>query len=162
MGVRRLLTITALCAALTGCALFEPRACTMIGTSVGVSMDIKAPLAARVAHAEVEVCWSGRCRTSKAMVNQGSRTVEETCSGDTCSARAEPTADKWGFADVADLPKSPVELRVILRDGKNAQILSVKGTVTPKGQFPNGPDCGEGGPQAGVTIEGDGTMRERP
>lgn len=156
--MRRLLTITALCATLTACDTLELHACTEIGAPVGIGLDIRAPLAARAAVAEVEVCWSGSCRTAKPPLQQSYKAGQQTCTGDTCSASSEPTADKNAFADVPGLPKAPVEVRLVLRDGSGAQVLDKKITLTPKGQFPNGPDCGEGGPQAGVVVEGDGAI----
>lgn len=158
--MRRLLTVLTL-TALTGCGLAEPRACTLIGTPVGVGVTVEPPLAARVAAAEVEVCWDGSCRRPRLALHPATRAGEQTCAGESCSARMEPTGGVTGFADVAGLPKRPVRVRLILRDSLGTKVSDTAIEVTPQGRFPNGPDCGEGGPNAMVVVDRHGTARSR-
>ncbi|MER6951656.1 hypothetical protein ABT294_47330 [Nonomuraea sp. NPDC000554] len=158
--MRRLAVIVAAAAMLTGCGSEPPHPCTLIGTPVGVGLTVEAPLAAKVRSATLEVCWDGSCRRPRLELFQGSRAGEQTCSGDTCSAVAVPTAEKQGFADVAGLPKRLVEVRLTLRGARGASLLDRTVRVTPKGRFPNGPECGEGGPNAMLTVDGGGSVRE--
>lgn len=158
--MRRLLTLLAL-TALTGCGLAEPRECTMIGTPVGVGVTVEPPLAARVAAAEVEVCWDGSCHLPPLELHPETRAGDQTCVGESCSARMEPTGGVTGFAEVAGLPKRPVRIRLTLRDPLGTQVADTAIEVTPAGRFPNGPDCGEGGPNATVVVDRHGTARSR-
>ncbi|MEU0571741.1 hypothetical protein ABZ297_40970 [Nonomuraea sp. NPDC005983] len=158
--MRRLAVIVAAAAVLTGCASEPLRPCTLVGTPVGVGLSVAAPLAAKVRSATVEVCWDGSCRRPRLELYQGSRAGEQTCSGEACSAVAVPTAEKHGFADVAGLPKRPVEVRLTLRGARGASLLDTTVRVTPKGRFPNGPECGEGGPNAMLTVDAGGNVRE--
>jgi hypothetical protein len=139
----------------TGLAAGE-KPCTAIGSLEGVSLDVKAPYAAKVADASMKVCWSGTCRTSKVRLMTSSKSVPQGCTGDTpddsCGAIASPTGDKHGFADVRGLPKSPVQVTVDLRDASGKRLLSERLDVTPRATYPNGPDCGEGNPQARLVV----------
>ncbi|MFC5829278.1 hypothetical protein [Nonomuraea insulae] len=143
-----------------GCS--EEVMCTAIGTPVGVGVTVKGRLAAEAGSAVMEVCWDGACKQARAELYPSSRAGQESCSGDTCSVTAVPTEDKHGFGDVAGLPKRPVEVRLALRGGGSEPVLERTVKVTPKGSFPNGPECGEAGPQIVLTVEGDGTVREGP
>ncbi|MEO3791497.1 hypothetical protein ABGB14_14935 [Nonomuraea sp. B10E15] len=157
--MHRLALIVALFAALpAGCSEGTP--CTLIGTPVGVSVMVRAPVAAQADTAEMEVCWDGACRRAVAELRTVRRAGEETCDGDTCSVTAVPTADKSGFGTVEGLPKRPVEVRLTLKGAGSEPVAEHAVTVTPKGRFPNGPGCGEGGPNVVLTVEADGTVRE--
>ena len=65
------------------------------------------------------------------------------------------------MAVLTALPKRPVQVTVVLRGASGERVLDHRITVPPKGTFPNGPRCGEGGPQAGVIVE-NGELRELP
>ena len=156
--MHRLAALAAVSALLTGCQSDAP--CTLIGTSVGVGVNVEAPLAAKAESVSMEVCWDGTCRPVSVELRPSTR-MTGTCSGDTCSASGVPTADKHGFGDVKGLPKRKVEVRLTLRDASSAPILRRTAEVTPKGSFPNGPRCGEGGPSTALTVGGDGVVRER-
>ncbi|MEV4468405.1 MULTISPECIES: hypothetical protein [Nonomuraea] len=133
--------------------------CTAIGTPVGVSLAVRAPLAARAQEADLEVCWDGSCRRARAELFPTTRAGEQTCSGDTCSVTAVPTGDKHGFGGVAGLPARPVEVRLTLRDAQAKPLLERTVRATPKERFPNGPQCGAGGPNTTVTVMPDGSVR---
>ncbi|MGN9782622.1 hypothetical protein ACTMTF_14420 [Nonomuraea sp. ZG12] len=155
--MRTLTACLAALALLTGCAAERP--CTAVGAPVGVAVTVKAPLAARVADATLEVCWSGSCHRPRLELLPATAAAGETCAGDSCSVTMEPTGDEHGFGTVAGLPKSPVRVRLTLRDAGGGEVLDRTLQVTPKGRFPNGPDCGEAGPSAEVIAEG-GIVRE--
>lgn len=155
--MRTLTGCLAALALLTGCTA-EPE-CTLIGAPVGVGVTVKAPLAARVADATLEVCWSGSCHHPGLELFPATAAAGETCAGDGCAVTMEPTGDQHGFGNVAGLPKSPVRVRLRLRDAAGVELLDRTLQVTPKGRFPNGPGCAEGGPSAELIAEG-GTVRE--
>ncbi|HVW45339.1 MAG TPA: hypothetical protein VHC18_28710 [Amycolatopsis sp.] len=100
---------------MAGCGAAE-HPCTLIGTRVGLALDVSAvePPAALTA------CWSGSCRDYPVDYYGSS-----------------------GFAEIPDLPAAPVEVSVA---GRTA-------AVTPRLLYPNGPDCGGGGPQAGLVLD---------
>ncbi|MEV0383799.1 hypothetical protein [Nonomuraea sp. NPDC050643] len=143
-----------------GCS--NERPCTAIGTPVGVGVQVEGALADKAQTAVMEVCWDGACRQARTDLQPSTQAVEQTCpEGDSCSATMAPTGGKHGFANVAGLAKRPVEVRLTLRDAASAPVMERTVTATPKGRFPNGPECGEGGPNIELTIEADGTVRER-
>lgn len=124
------------------------RACTAIGTRVGIGVEIAPSVAARFADTmNVEVCWNGSCHNYPVALSPSTAAVDSSCTGtgpdDACSARVQETGGKNGFADIFDLPTSPVQLT----------LSGVTLTVTPKLWYPNGPDCGAGGPQANVVVD---------
>jgi hypothetical protein len=130
--------------------------CTAIGPLVGVGIDLQPAAAAKVSDATVVACWSGACVTRAVELRPSTAAGPETCTGDNCSVRAAPTGGKQGFADLPGLPSAPVRLTVKLA-GFADQTLD----VTPKLSYPNGPDCGAGGPQAQVVVDDTGRATER-
>ncbi|MEU8395647.1 hypothetical protein AB0C28_10700 [Nonomuraea sp. NPDC048892] len=147
------------CAFLLTAGCSDARPCTLIGARVGLSVHVRAPLAARAESVEMDVCWDGSCRQARTPLHPSSRPGQETCSGDTCAAPAVPTGDENGFGEVQGLPERPVRVRLTLRGAGTEPVLERTIEVTPRGVFPNGPDCGKAGPQAVLTVEGDGTVR---
>jgi hypothetical protein len=133
--------------------------CTLVGGRTGVGLEIEPPLAADVGHASMKVCHDGACRTYAVRLDPSTSTRPGGCTGDVCSGTAVRTGGLRGFADIDDLPKKPVTVTVVLRDTSGARVLGRTLTVTPKGLFPNGPNCGESGRQTGV-VAADGTLRE--
>ncbi|MFE3449491.1 hypothetical protein ACFXJ8_11200 [Nonomuraea sp. NPDC059194] len=105
-------------------------------------------------------CWGGSCRTARLELHWGSGVARQTCDGETCTAESEPTGDKKGFVEVAGLPKSPVEVALRLTGQAGEVLVERELTVTPEGVFPNGPDCGEAGPQAVIAVTGAGQVGE--
>lgn len=79
--MRRLLVLLALCT--TACA---GKVCTLVGADPGIGVE------SATAVTELEVCWSGSCRTAKV---------------------------EGGFARVAGLPEQPVEVRL---DGRKVTV----------------------------------------
>ncbi|MGI5168333.1 hypothetical protein ACQEU3_28680 [Spirillospora sp. CA-253888] len=146
-------------AALAACSPAGPEGgCTAIGSPSGVGLDIAPADAARVSTAALKICWNGACRTAAPALAPSSGTVPDDCdAGDPdapCAASASPTGGKHGFADVPELPETPVQVTVTLRDASGARLLERTVTVTPKPTRPNGPDCDAGGPQARLKVSG--------
>ncbi|MEU8796916.1 hypothetical protein [Spirillospora sp. NPDC048819] len=141
------------------------RPCTAIGSSPGLSVSVKPPDASRVASASLRVCWDGTtCREPTIELRPSSTTVPMGCDGDgpdaACAASASPDGGKTGFAQVEGLPKSPVQVTLTLRDAQGRTLVDRRVDVTPAATFPNGEHCGEGGPQAALTVA-DGTVTVR-
>lgn len=156
--MHRIAWFAIVCALLTACS--SGKQCTAIGTQVGVGVQIKGPLAARASSASMEVCWDGGCEEARVELQPTRRTVTETCAGDTCSATSVPDGGKHAFGDVPGLPERPVRVRLALLDAGGEPVLERAIDVTPRLRYPNGPDCGGGGPNAALTVEGDGVVRE--
>lgn len=149
---------------LTGCGLQPGKPCTAVAARVGVGVQVEPPLADRVNYATLRMCWDGSCQTLTMALDRVTQADSQGCSGtdpdDVCHARAVPTGSLAGFADMSKLPKKPVQVTVVLRGTSEDQVFDQRITVTPKGVFPNGPDCGEGGPQAHLLVVG-GRLHER-
>ncbi|MFE9748480.1 hypothetical protein ACFYOT_26535 [Saccharothrix saharensis] len=148
----------------TGCGLVEAGSagCTLIGTPVGVSVDVEHPDAVS---ATIEVCWDGSCATPSLELYPSSRAVETTCTGtspdDSCSARSEPTGGRHGFATLPELPAKPVTATLRLLDQSGSSLVDRNITLTPEMVYPNGPDCPAAGPQARISVGADGSVTER-
>jgi hypothetical protein len=148
MKVTAALTVLGAC----GSGVHAGRACTDVGAASGVGLDIAPPVAARVARASMTVCHDGACRTSAVLLTPSTTARPEGCSGGACGALAVPTGGRHGFGDFPALPKRPVRVTVVLRNTSGRRLLDQSVTVSPKGVFPNGPHCGEAGPQARVVV----------
>jgi hypothetical protein len=105
------------------------------------------------------VCQNGTCRPAEVRLAPSTTTRPGGCAGGVCSGSAVRTGGRQGFADVPGLAKSPVRVTVELRGTSGDRVLDRTVTVTPKGVFPNGPRCGEMGPQASLVVA-DGELRE--
>ncbi len=167
--VRRtvMISVLAVVACLAGCGGIVPstNVCTQIGMPAGLALRVEAPLAARVKRATMRVCWDGSCRDARLVLTPSTTSVpaRKTCGPgpeDTCGAVATPDGELVAFNDLPGLPKKAVRVGVALFDGEGASVLDQEIEVTPKGAFPNGPGCGEAGPQAGV-VAGETGLRER-
>ncbi|WP_158886694.1 hypothetical protein [Amycolatopsis anabasis] len=154
-----LLFLATACGAPAGAGDGHP--CTEIGTPVGISIDIAAPLADRARAVNVTVCWAGSCQAPRVDLFPSSEAGQSGCAGEVCSAQARPTGAKHGFADVPGLPASPVRVTLALVSESGSTFSERVLEVTPALAYPNGPDCGAGGPQAGLTVAPDGTVTQR-
>lgn len=151
---------------LGGAACDSGRPCTAIGSPSGVSVTVRPPDAARVASAELRVCWDevGCRRTGELELRPSSTSVPVGCEGDepdaVCGASASPDGGKHGFAEVMGLPTKPVDIVLVLRDAEGDELLDEPMRVTPEETHPNGRHCPPGGPQVGLTVaEGRVTVR---
>lgn len=151
-------------AALTGCSSTAERPCTAIGGRIGIGLEIEPPLAERVSDAAMSICWDGACRRPALLLEPSTRAEPQGCTGDdpddVCAATAVPTLGKHGFAEARGLPKRPVEVTVTLRAASGKRLLHRRIGVTPRGSFPNGPQCGEEGPSAAL-VAADDQLRVR-
>ncbi|MFD0686540.1 hypothetical protein [Actinomadura fibrosa] len=155
------LALPAALLALAACGsgtLGAERPCTAIGSAPGIGLSVRAPDAARVSSASLRVCWDGTCREPALELRPSSTAVPAGCDGDgpdaACGAVSSPDGGKTGFAQVTGLPKAPVRAVLVLRDARGRTVLDRRIDLTPKATFPNGPHCGEGGPQAALTVAG--------
>ncbi|MFD0855960.1 hypothetical protein ACFQ07_27220 [Actinomadura adrarensis] len=147
-------------AALTACGSVG-KPCTMVAARQGVGFDIKAPYAAKVADAGMKLCWAGTCHEPEIDLHASTKSVPQGCDDGVCGASASPDGGKHAFADVQDLPTTPVEVTVVLRDAGGDTLLDRTLSVTPRMVHPNGPDCGTDGPQAMLLVQdGQVTVRE--
>ncbi|MFI6292414.1 hypothetical protein ACIBEJ_12565 [Nonomuraea sp. NPDC050790] len=143
----RLLALKGACvllAALPLAACQSDRVCTLIGTPVGIQVDVAPPISERVAAAEMEVCQAGTCRPAKLELHRADQ------------------GGAAGFGDVAGLRKEPAQVSLKLTDSRGEPVVERDIQVMPRGRFPNGPDCGEGGPNARVRVDGQGLLHEVP
>lgn len=129
----------------------------MIGSLVGIGLDVEPPLGKRVERATMRVCWDGKCQTPKLTLRPATTAAPASSC---CGASAAPTGGKHGFAEIPKLPKQEVRVDVVLYDDAGKRVLAQQVRVTPKATYPNGKDCGEGGPQAQLVVA-DGKLRER-
>jgi hypothetical protein len=157
----RIIAVIASLLALCGCAA-EPKACTLIGTRVGIGLDVDLP---GVKSASMEVCWGGTCTKPAVVLGPATTNGPETCTGtgpaDSCGVSVVPTGGLTGFAEVANLPAEPVTVALTLTDAAGAVVLDEDLTVTPKMAYPNGVECGGTGAQAGLEVSAAGIVTER-
>jgi hypothetical protein len=149
----------------SGSPLGAGKACTGIGVPVGVSLDVDPAYAPKVGAAAMKICWDGTCKNSDVMLSPSTSSSALPCtatSPDTaCGAQSVPTGGKNGFASVMDLPGKAVDATLTLTDPAGAPLIEQTLRITPKALYPNGPDCGSGGPQTGLLVSPNGTVSER-
>lgn len=150
--------------AVAGCGA-DQVACTEIGAQSGIGVEVAQPRALEATQAAVKVCWDGTCEDQTVELYDATDSVDQGCQGDdpddTCSAQAEPTGDKYGFMDLANLPESSVVITVSLQDAQGSEVFDGATTLTPARVFPNGPDCPGEAVQATVTVDSAGTVLGR-
>jgi hypothetical protein len=137
----------------------------MAAAREGIGLDVAPPYAAKVAEADMKICWNGVCREPEVHLGPSSTTVPLPCASGrsddaACGAVASPDGGKHGFADVNGLPTTPVQVTVVLRDAGGATLLDRTLAVTPQDTYPNGPACGKGSPQAMLLVQ-DGKLSVR-
>ncbi|WP_410653799.1 hypothetical protein [Amycolatopsis sp. cmx-4-54] len=130
--MRRLPVFVFLLATLTACHPGET-ACSAIGLSEGISLEISPEVAAGVTRVSLELCWAGACVTESA---PGGVHV---------------------FIPTQGLPTTPVRTTVTLDDGK-PQVLD----VTPAIAYPVNEACGGGVPVAKLVVTPGGEVRQGP
>jgi hypothetical protein len=139
--------------------------CSDVGAVRGVSLDIDSGYAPKVGAAELKLCWDGACRTADLKLSPSSTSSPLPCSGTgpdaVCGAQAIPTGGKHGLVTVTDLPAKPIDATLSLTDAAGAPLADHTLRITPKAVYPNGPECGAGGPQTGLRVSPEGTVSER-
>jgi hypothetical protein len=136
----------------------------MAAAREGIALEIPAPYAGKVAEATMTICWNDACQEPEIHLAPSTKAVPQECTGDTpdavCGASASPDGGKHGFADVTELPTTPVQVTVVLRDAGGGEVLDQKIDVTPRVTYPNGMGCGAGEPQAQLVVT-DGKVTAR-
>ena len=126
--------------------------CALVFSPSGISVDIAAPDVSRVASATVRVCWNGTCSTKRLVLRPSSTTVPLGCDGSACAASASPDGGQHGFAAITDLPESPVQVTLTLRDRHHRAFVDQELRLTPKATRQDGPHCGKQGVQAALAV----------
>ena len=145
--------------ALTGCT--QPQqACTEIGALSGVSIFVDRSIAPELTSVKLKICWADQCQTRDVtlQVNTEPREISPCPTDDpdgSCSASMVPTADKVGFADVADLPAGAITVSATIRT-PGRKTLRTTIDVQSATTFPNGPQCPGQGNQAKVNLYNNG------
>ncbi|MEU8131924.1 hypothetical protein [Streptodolium elevatio] len=139
----------------------DGRQCTMIGSRVGVGLEIAAQYAERTAAAHMRACAGDVCREGDLQLSPSSSAVPLPCTGEVCGAQATPTGAKNGFLGVPELTGAPLRVSLTLSDAAGAEVLVREIEVTPSQTYPNGPDCGPGGFQASLAVGADGVLAAR-
>jgi hypothetical protein len=157
----KVIAIVACLFALCACSA-RPEACTLIGTRVGIGLDVDLP---SVSAATLEVCWDGTCAKPAVDLRPATTHGPQTCTGtgpdDSCGVSVVPTSGLTGFADLPTLPAKTVTATLVLTDAAGAVLLDETLEVTPKTAYPNGEECGGGGPQAGLSVSAAGVVTQR-
>lgn len=163
--MRRLAPLALLLVAGCGVSPGAGEDCTAIGARVGVGVDVAPrPAGPEADAATLEACWADTCRTYPVDLFPSTRAGGTTCTGDApddvCSAEAVETGGRHGFADIPDLPEQPVRVTLTVTADGGEQIARQTLEITPEPVYPNGPRCGAGGPQASLTVDRAGAVRE--
>ncbi|GAA0232718.1 hypothetical protein GCM10009527_031570 [Actinomadura nitritigenes] len=139
------------------------RPCALVYSPTGISIDIAAPDASRVSSASIRACWGGTCRTRHVALHPSSTSVPLGCDGDgpdsACGASASPDGGRHGFAAITDLPASPVQVTLTLRDRHHRAFLDQELRLTPKPAHPDNPHCATGVQAALTVANGQATAR---
>jgi len=134
-------------------------ACTDIGAANGIGVTVVKPLASEVTDLTLTVCRADRCQEIPVELRPGSVTVSETCSGaapdDVCSASAAPDGTAVGFAPVDDLAEESVAVSARYQRSRRS-VSTAPITLSARGVYPNGPDCGPAGYQGTVRLTAPG------
>ncbi|MBE1484829.1 hypothetical protein [Plantactinospora soyae] len=148
--------------AMSACTRTSGETCYLIDVPRGIGITVDAAIAERVDTAEMTVCWNGSCQTPPVVLRPSSGSVDEDCTGSgpdaVCAARAEPTGEKAGFANLPDMPSSPVEVTVTLTDQAGDRIVDRTLTLDPKMVDSPG-ECGGMRPQGQIAVNADGTAQ---
>jgi hypothetical protein len=139
-------------------------ACTLIGSVSGVSVTVDRAIAADVNALKLRVCWdlsadSPPCRDTVVALSPGSDSVDQGCDSTdpdaACSATVVPNGTKVGFAQVDQLSVGPVTV-VATATGSTGPQRFPRAQLTAASTFPNGRDCGPGGPQVTAVLDSQG------
>ncbi len=159
--MKRLLgSLGCLLLSLTACVDLGPdRACTLIGSMGGVRVVVVKEIAPDLDRLQLKVCWAGNCHQHPVDLRPGPNSINEECQGsrpaDTCSASDIPDGTSVGFVKISDLPEGPITISASgVRDGR--QVKWAATTVMTDVDYPNGPNCGAGARQAGLTVAAEG------
>jgi hypothetical protein len=159
-GRMRTIAVVACLLALCACST-EPKACTLIGTRVGIGLEVDLPA---VSAATVKACWDGVCAERAVDLHPATTNGPQTCTGtdpaDSCAVSVVPTGGLTGFADLPTLPVKTVTATVVLTDAAGAVLLDESLPVTPTTAYPNGVECGGSGAQARLAVSAAGVVTQ--
>lgn len=136
-------------------------ACTQKAARQGVGVQVAERLAVASRTVDLTVCQAGECRQVPVELRRSTGAVDEGCDGGVCSAKASPTGEGHGFAELPELKTAKARVRVVLREGEGTPVLDRQVTVKPELVYPNGPRCGGEAPQAQLRITSTGDIRVR-
>nr|CTQ96722.1 hypothetical protein [Kibdelosporangium sp. MJ126-NF4] len=142
----------------------DPRVpCPLIGSRSGISLEVDPAYGPRIGTARLTTCWNSACTTTSLKLSPSSTSVPMPCTPggpDNACARMEPTSGKYSFAELANLPTSPVEVTVDLIDPTGVTLSSPRLVITPTLQSSGGPECGSPTPQGGLLVAANGALSE--
>jgi hypothetical protein len=124
-------------------------------------VDIDPAIAAKISGGTLTLCREGACQTGQLDLVPSTSAVASTCDGDVCSARSRETGGTHAFMTVPDLPETELAATVRLTDQSGATVVDQSLNVTAELTYPNGPDCGTGGPQQQLLVDANGIVRIR-
>lgn len=165
-SMRTLPAMAFVLAAATGCGASAGAGgghqCTAIGSPAGISVDVAADMATKTSgDGKLRVCWDGVCHTREVSLRASTKPTNETCGPEVCSSQLTRTGREHAFASVPKLPAAPVRATLTLSGSGGAPLVRETLRVTPEKTYPNGPDCGAGGPQASLVVGPSGKVRAR-
>lgn len=152
-------------AAATGCGAAAGSGghqCTLLGSPAGISVDVPASMATMTSgEGALRVCWDGVCHTRELSLRASTKATSSTCGPEVCSSQLTPTGREHAFVQVPKLPTSKVRVTLTLSGSDGETVVRDTVRVTPEKTYPNGPDCGAGGPQAGLVVGPSGAVHAR-
>jgi hypothetical protein len=117
------------------------------------------------ARVSLEACWDGSCRTVPVELRPATTVGPTSCSGhrpaDVCSAQLRRLGGSSGFADLPELPERRVRVTLTVTGVQGQRLVHHTLELTPRAVYPNGPDCGAGGPQAHLVVGAKGHITRR-
>ena len=135
--------------------------CTLMASPEGISIRIAPEIAKQVSDTtRVRACWAGSCHMREVRLRPDTKTKDLGCSAGVCSGKMLPAPGKGGFANLPKLPAELVRVTLTLTGSGGEPVVAETLRVVPQPTYPNGPDCGKGGPQAGLRVTSTGDVRE--
>jgi len=139
----------------------DERACSAAAAMRGLSLDIDPAFAPKVASATISVCWAGSCSTPTVELFPSTKTVDQGCQGETCSAQAVATGGKFAYIPLPNLPAESVQVTLEMLDASGKALSTQNISAVPTLVHPNGPECGGEAPQLNLVVAADGSLHVR-
>jgi hypothetical protein len=122
-------------------------ACPAVYLLTGVRVDIADALAARVSGAAITVCWDGQCRTEQLSPWRMVHVPTPTCLDipyETCQVEQGNADLRHSFAEMTDLPATPVRMTLTLEGARDAPLVTRTVRVTLEAGRLYNQSCGFG------------------